>query len=82
LVADSYNHTLRQIDLATGQVMTLVGAARYFGSADGLGAAVRFATPVGVAMTANGTLALVADTGNASIRYIGDHYLYMPLMTQ
>jgi DNA-binding beta-propeller fold protein YncE len=82
LVADSYNHTLRQIDIATGQVTTMVGLPRYFGSADGLGVAVRFDTPTGVAMTANGKLALVADTGNATIRYVGDHYFYMPLMTR
>jgi DNA-binding beta-propeller fold protein YncE len=80
LVADSYNHTMRRIDLATGQVTTLVGVPRYFGSADGVGAAVRFDTPTGVAMTANTKLALVTDTGNASIRYIGDYYQYMPLL--
>jgi DNA-binding beta-propeller fold protein YncE len=79
LVADSYNHTIRVIDLTTNQVATLTGSAEYFGNADGAGTNARFDTPVDVTLAGNGSLALVADTGNSSLRYIGNHYIYIPI---
>ena len=82
VVADSYSHTIRFIDMATGTVTTGLGTAGYFGSADGRGTAVRFDTPTGVAMTANGKLVLIADTGNAAIRYVGSYYGYLPLVNR
>ena len=82
VVADSVSHTMRLIDLASGEVTTRLGASGYFGSADGRGAAVRFDTPMGVAMTASGKLVLVADTGNAAIRYVGDRYTFLPIISR
>jgi DNA-binding beta-propeller fold protein YncE len=52
------------------QVNTLVGTATISGSADGMGAAARFNRPEGVAVNGDGTLALVADTQNHTIRKV------------
>jgi DNA-binding beta-propeller fold protein YncE len=68
LVADTGNHTIRRIDIATGAVTTLAGTAGSAGSADGFGPAARFFTPRGVALSGDGSTALVADTGNHTLR--------------
>jgi hypothetical protein len=66
-VADRQNHNLRKI---TGSVVTtLAGAAGTAGSADGLGTAARFDTPLGVAVGADGNV-YVADSANHSIRKV------------
>ncbi|MDB5267951.1 MAG: hypothetical protein JWP58_991 [Hymenobacter sp.] len=52
---------------STAAVTTLAGVAGRKGSADGSGPAARFAYPMGVAVTANGTL-YVADEENMTIR--------------
>jgi sugar lactone lactonase YvrE len=70
LVADTQNHTIRKLVLATGMVMTLAGSPRTNGSADGVGLAARFFHPEGVALSADGAIALVADTDNHTIRKI------------
>lgn len=67
-VADTDNHTIRRID-PSGAVSTLAGAAGQPGSADGTGAAARFAQPRAVAVGASGDV-YVADTGNHVIRKI------------
>jgi sugar lactone lactonase YvrE len=67
-VADFNNHTIRKIDPA-GNVSTLAGQARSFGSADGTGAEARFTNPQDIAVDANGTV-YVADAGNHTIRRI------------
>ncbi|GGZ06295.1 gluconolaconase [Pseudoduganella plicata] len=67
-VADSYNDRIRRI-APDGTVTTVAGGARP-GDADGVGAAARFDTPCGIAVTRDGTL-FVADTGNEAIRRIG-----------
>ncbi len=41
-VADTQNYTIRKIVIATGQVTTLAGTARTWGSTDGIGAAASF----------------------------------------
>jgi len=68
LVADTGNHAIRRVDLATGAVTTLAGSAGSPGSADGVGPAARFSSPRGIALSGDGTLALVADTGNHTLR--------------
>ena len=68
LVADTGNHTIRRIDVATGVVTTLAGSAGTPGSANGAGSVARFSSPRGVALRGDGAVALVADTGNHLIR--------------
>jgi sugar lactone lactonase YvrE len=68
-VADAGNHTIRKIVVTTGAVTTFAGAAGLSGSSDGIAAAARFFTPVGLAGDGAGNL-FVADAGNNSIRRI------------
>ena len=67
-VADSGNHTIRQIVIATHMVTTLAGAAGSSGTADGTKSAARFNSPQGI--TTDGTSLYVTDTGNHTIRKI------------
>jgi hypothetical protein len=68
-VADTDNHTIRKIVIATGAVTTFVGAAGEAGATDGTGAAARFDSPVGVASDGAGNL-FVADASNNAIRKV------------
>ena len=67
-VADSWNNTIRKIDIVTGEVTTLAGTAGQSGSMDGTGAAARFYLPEGI--TTDGMNLYVADSGNDTIRKI------------
>ena len=67
-LADTFNNTIRQIEIATGETTTLAGTAGAFGASDGTGAAAQFYTPRGI--TTDGTNLYVADTFNNSIRQI------------
>ena len=67
-VAERDGYTIRRVVVATGVVTTLAGAVEA-GSADGVGAAARFAGPTGLASDGAGNL-YVADTGNSTIRHI------------
>jgi sugar lactone lactonase YvrE len=67
-VADTGNSTIRKIT-STGVVTTLAGIAGMTGSTDGVGAAARFNSPVGVAVDGAGNV-YVADSGNDLIRKI------------
>ncbi|HET9122792.1 MAG TPA: hypothetical protein VFN52_04725 [Acidiferrobacteraceae bacterium] len=67
-VADTHSETIRKIVLATGAVSTLAGTANAAGSADGIGPAARFDTPVGI--TTDGTNLYVCDVANDTIRKI------------
>lgn len=67
LVSDTYNHTLRRVDLA-GVVITVAGAPGQSGSADGVGSAARFNLPTGIAISPDGSYALIGDSGNHTIR--------------
>ena len=67
-VADTFNHTIRKIVIATGFVSTLAGAALTPGNTDAAGPSARFFLPYGIVYI-NGTL-YVADYGNRSIRKI------------
>jgi hypothetical protein len=68
-VADSGNHTIRKMVIATQAVSTLAGTAGQVGSADLPGAAARFNSPEGVASDGAGNL-YVADTNNHTIRKV------------
>lgn len=65
-LADTVNDTIRKISFS-GAVTTLGGVPLMAGSANGAGAAARFASPQGVALDSAGRL-FVADTGNNTIR--------------
>jgi hypothetical protein len=67
-VADTYNHTIRQIVVATGEVTTIAGTAGVAGSADGAGPSARFFYPYGIAT--DGTNLYVSDSSNHTIRQI------------
>jgi NHL repeat len=67
-VADTNNQTIRKITPA-GVVTTLAGTAEMSGSADGTGAAARFAAPTGVAIDAAGNLYVVEEI-NSTIRKV------------
>ncbi|OAM90193.1 hypothetical protein AW736_09400 [Termitidicoccus mucosus] len=67
-VADMLNNTLRSVDIATRSVKTIAGAADYDeDNVDGIGSAVRFNTPEGLAIDKAGFV-YIADTGNSTIR--------------
>ncbi len=68
-VADTYNHTIRKIDLGKGVVSTIAGLAQQPGSVDGVGTAARFNNPQGVAVDLLGNV-FVADTWNHTIRKV------------
>ena len=67
-VADTWNHTIRQVTSA-GAVTTLAGSALNPGSMDGLGTVAQFNQPAGLALDAAGNL-YVGDTGNHTIRKV------------
>ncbi len=67
-VADSMNHTIRKVVIATGAVTTVAGTAGLNGPYDGTGAAARFLNPSGI--TTDGTGLYVTDSGNNTIRQI------------
>ncbi len=66
-VADTLNHVIRQIVIATGAVTTPVGSAGSPGSANGIGSIARFNGPAGVAASTAGPV-YVADFLNNLIR--------------
>ena len=59
--------TVRTVDAASRQVVTVAGTAMANGFADGTGAAARFANPRGIAAGGDGKL-YVLDSGNRAIR--------------
>jgi sugar lactone lactonase YvrE len=67
-VADSGNHTIRQVT-SDGVVTTLAGSAGQSGSTDGTGGAALFNFPRGVAIDSAGNL-YVADSGDNTIRLV------------
>ena len=66
-VADRENHTIRKITPA-GVVSTFAGAVGAKGSEDGVGAAARFHTPLGLSADSTGNVYVV--DGNSTIRKI------------
>ncbi len=67
-VADSENHTIREIS-PTGLVRTLAGLAGASGGADGAGSDARFDSPAALAVDSSGNV-YVADTDNFTIREV------------
>ncbi|MEQ1525695.1 MAG: hypothetical protein ABL911_02980 [Gallionella sp.] len=70
-VADTNNHTIRKVVIATGQVTTLAGLAGTSGesdSTDGTGATARFDSPAGI--TTDNTNLYVSDSLNHTIRKV------------
>jgi len=67
-IADTYNHTIRKIVIATGVVTTLAGGASMAGSLDGTGLAARFNQPTGICT--DGTNLYVTDLNNDCIRKV------------
>jgi DNA-binding beta-propeller fold protein YncE len=69
LIGDFLNHLLRKIIISTIDVSTFVGAGSV-GSTNGMGTHAEFNKPAGVAISPNGTYALVTDRLNCLIRLI------------
>lgn len=67
-IADTYNHTIRKVVIATAEVTTLAGTVGVTGSIDGTGTAALFNSPQGIAT--DGTNLYVADNANLTIRKI------------
>ena len=68
-VADTGNHKIRQIVIASGAVSTLAGSGGA-GAADGTGTAATFNTPYGITIDSTNTNLYVTDKGNNKIRKI------------
>ena len=68
-IADTRNHVIRRVELATGEVRTLAGTG-VAGDADGPAASAQFNSPLGVFEDVKGGALFVADTGNNRIRKI------------
>ena len=69
LVADSsYANRVRRVEIGTGNVTTLAGS--FQGFAEGTGTAAKFNRPMGLAISSDGSFALVADKGNNRVRRI------------
>ncbi|MEO8152584.1 MAG: InlB B-repeat-containing protein [Rhizobacter sp.] len=66
-VADSFNHAIRKVVIATGEVTTLAGSGSA-GSTNGVGTAASFNRPYSV--VTDGTHLYVADTDNNLVRKI------------
>lgn len=68
-VADSHNHRIRSLDLASGVVSTLAGTG-VEGFLDGSGSEARFRRPRGITTTPDRARLVVADVGNERIRVV------------
>ena len=69
LVADTYNHRVKTVDRATREARAFAGAGEP-GFTDGAADQARFWEPGGLAVTADGRRAYVADTNNHALRVI------------
>lgn len=68
-VSDTENSTIRKIDVASGAVTTVAGAAGESGMTDGPAAEARFSEPEGIVLGVDGKL-YIADTDNNAIRVL------------
>jgi hypothetical protein len=69
VLADTGNHVIREVDLASGRIETLAGDG-VAGFVDGPAGSARFSAPRDVAIAADGTV-YVADAENGAVRAIG-----------
>lgn len=69
-VADSGNHLIRKIVIATGVVTTVAGTAGSAGSTDGVGTTAKFSAPTGLTLNAAGTVLYVSDQYFTKVRKI------------
>ena len=69
-VADTDNHAIYQVDFESKQVILLAGQPGTKGTTDGRGRAARFNQPSGLALSSDGKLLIVADTGNNRVRLV------------
>jgi DNA-binding beta-propeller fold protein YncE len=69
-VADTGNHTLRQVDLTTGMTRTLAGAPGQAGTRDGTGPEARFEEPRGLALARDGRGLYLLDGLNYAVRQV------------
>jgi sugar lactone lactonase YvrE len=67
-VADTMDHTIRKIEIATGTVTTIAGLALTSGNADGSGVLARFNSPS--AIVTDGLSLYVTDTNNHTVREV------------
>jgi DNA-binding beta-propeller fold protein YncE len=67
--ADSYNHKLKALSLASGAVRTLAGSGQP-GLRDGAGASAQLSEPSGLALGPGGAELFVADTNNGAVRVL------------
>jgi YVTN family beta-propeller protein len=67
-VADMGNNRIRQVNLATGEVITIAGST--VGFSDGVGTAAKFDSPRGVAISPDGNTLYIADSDNNRVRAI------------
>jgi len=70
VVADSGNHVIRRVEVATGAVSTVAGLSGSQGLVDGAGGDARFRDPRGVSVSPDGSWVAVADTGNNAVRRV------------
>ena len=64
--AGATSHRVRHIVIATGVVTTLAGSEA--GYANDVGTNAKFSTPRGIALSPDGTYALITDSGNSRVR--------------
>lgn len=67
-VSDTHNHSIRKIDLETGEVTTFAGLSGAPGFADDTGGKARFSYPKGI--TTDGHHLYVVDFGNHRVRKV------------
>jgi sugar lactone lactonase YvrE len=70
MVADTENHCIWYVDLARKEVRIVAGEPGASGLANGRGRAARFDHPSGLAVSPDGRLIAVADSGNNVVRLI------------
>lgn len=68
-MTDTYEQTVRRVDISSGAVTTLAGYPGVPGTSDGVGSAARFNYPFGIT-TFDGTKLFVTDTANQTIRVV------------
>lgn len=68
-VADTNNHRIRQVDVATGAVTTLAGSG-VAGFRSGIGTAARLRSPGKLLLSADGQALYVVETSNHAVRKI------------